>query len=137
MPRLVAEICFLYFGISISVSDIRNRIIRNLSLLKFFTTSLLIFIITSRSINFWVLLFALASTPIFYAIFSGKIGAGDVKLFIVLSIWCRDINQWLEYFALSWILGGLFAILQLRRKSPLKQRIAFAPFIFLAFFAAI
>jgi len=79
----------------------------------------------------------LALTLIFYAIFSGKIGAGDVKLFIVLAIWCRDINQWLEYFALSWILGGLFAILQLRQKSALKQRIAFAPFIFLAFFGAI
>lgn len=137
MPRLIAGICFLYFGISISAFDIRNRIIRNRSLLKFFSISLLIFLITSRSINSWVLLFALALTLIFYAISSGKIGAGDVKLFIVLAIWCRDINQWLEYFALSWILGGLFAILQLRRKSALKQRIAFAPFIFIAFFAAI
>jgi Flp pilus assembly protein protease CpaA len=76
----------------------------------------------------------------FYFIFHGKIGAGDIKLFWVISFWTPTFIQWLEGLTMSWLLGGLFAIAYAtfnRLKGKLIPSIPFAPFIFAGFLPVI
>jgi Flp pilus assembly protein protease CpaA len=85
---------------------------------------------------FYVSLFCIALNQLF----QGKIGAGDLKLFWVISIWTSNFTEWLEGLTIAWILGGLFAIAFAAlyfRRTQRKMSIPFAPFIFLGFLPAI
>ena len=137
MPRIIYFLLYLFFGLTISLYDIKHHIIRNHTLLKFFSVSLLVFLFLNRSMNFVVIAIAVVVSLLIALIFKGMIGSGDLKLLITLAIWCRDTHQWMQCLAIAWILGGLFSALLLLAKSASKQRIAFAPFIFAAFVAAI
>jgi Flp pilus assembly protein protease CpaA len=85
---------------------------------------------------FYVSLFCIALNQFF----QGKIGAGDLKLFWVISIWTSNFTEWLEGLTIAWILGGLFAIAFAAlyfRRTQRKMSIPFAPFIFLGFLPVI
>ena len=137
MPRIICFLLYLYFGVTISLYDIQHHKIRNRVLLKFASVSLLVFLFLNRSINFLVIAIAVIVSLLMALIFKGMIGSGDLKLLIALAIWCSDTHQWMQCLAIAWILGGLFSAPLLLAKSASKQRIAFAPFIFAAFIAAI
>ena len=137
MPRIICFLLYLFFGLTISLYDIKHHIIRNQALIKFSSVSVLVFFFVNRSMNFSVIAIAVIVSLLMALIFRGMIGSGDLKLLIALAIWCSDTHQWMQCLAISWILGGLFSALLLLAKSASKQRIAFAPFIFAAFVAAI
>jgi Flp pilus assembly protein protease CpaA len=124
----------------ISTSDLRCRIIRNRDLIIFLIVGV---ISNSSNLSFesfrsliWISLCCL----VLALVFQGKIGAGDIKLFWVVSFWTSGFPNWLEGLTIAWILGGLFAIAYAVFNSRHKQRklsIPFAPFIFLGFLPVI
>lgn len=64
-------------------------------------------------------------------------GLGDVKLAIALGIWLGLTNG-LTWLLISFIMGGIVAsILLLLKKADMKTKIAFGPFLILAFWIVI
>jgi Flp pilus assembly protein protease CpaA len=140
MLRLVELLSFSLGAIVISFSDLRYRIIRNRDLALFLLIGLALNLSQDLYLNFSYLFYVTLITLALLVFFGGKIGAGDLKLFWVLSFWVPSFTKWLEGLGFSWILGGLFAIWYLAFKNRSRQRnmsIPFAPFIFLGFLPAI
>ena len=140
MFQIFGQIIYVLAAIIISVSDVRYQIIRNRDLLLFLCASLVcnysnLAVESLRSL-FYISLCCIALN----LLFQGKIGAGDLKLFWVISIWTSNFTKWLEGLTVAWILGGLFAnafsALNFR-STQRKMSIPFAPFIFLGFLPAI
>jgi len=69
-----------------------------------------------------------------YLTTSGRgMGLGDVKLAIPLGLWL-GFSKGLTWLMLSFIMGGIVAtVLLLLKKAKLKTKIAFGPFLILAF----
>jgi prepilin signal peptidase PulO-like enzyme (type II secretory pathway) len=74
---------------------------------------------------------------ILHLLFSKEIGAGDLKLFWVISFWSHSLAIWLQLFSLAWVLGGAFSAISAISFWKFRRNIPFAPFIFLAFVPAI
>jgi Flp pilus assembly protein protease CpaA len=72
-----------------------------------------------------------------HLLFYRAIGAGDLKLFWVISLWTHSSIIWLQLFSLAWVLGGIFSVISALSFRSFKGNIPFAPFIFLAFIPAI
>jgi len=127
---------YLATALTISITDVKNRLILNRHLLIFLGFTVSTHLSAYRLENLESLGWVTAICLIFYLLFQGKIGAGDLKLLWVISFWTTGLNQWLTGMSLSWVLGGAFAItyalFSLRRR-PRKFSIPFAPFIFLGF----
>jgi prepilin signal peptidase PulO-like enzyme (type II secretory pathway) len=70
---------------------------------------------------------------ILHLLFPKEIGAGDLKLFWVISFWSQSIAIWLQLFSLAWVLGGAFSAISAISFWKFRRNIPFAPFIFLAF----
>lgn len=140
MLRLVELLSFSLGAIVISFSDLRYRIIRNRDLVLLLLIGLAVNLSEDLHLNFSYLFYVTLITLALLVFFGGKIGAGDLKLFWVLSFWVPSFTKWLEGLSFSWILGGLFAISYLAFKNRRRQRnmcIPFAPFIFLGFLPTI
>ena len=140
MLRLVELLSFSLGAIVISFSDLRYRIIRNRDLVLLLLIGLALNLSQDLHPNFSYLIYVTLITLALLVLFRGKIGAGDLKLFWVLSFWVPSFTKWLEGLSFSWILGGLFAISYLAFKNRRRQRnmcIPFAPFIFLGFLPTI
>jgi Flp pilus assembly protein protease CpaA len=140
MLRLVELLSFSLGAIVISFSDLRYRIIRNRDLVLLLLIGLAVNLSEDLHLNFSYLFYVTLITLALLVFFGGKIGAGDLKLFWVLSFWVPTFTKWLEGLSFSWILGGLFAISYLAFKNRRRQRnmcIPFAPFIFLGFLPTI
>ena len=137
MPDILIAAVYIYFGLTISFQDFNYHLIRNQSLMKFLVSSSATFIIGGRSVSFVVICFATLFAILLRLLFAENIGAGDLKLFIALSMWSSNVESWLSSFTISWILGGLVSAVVLLRKRQLKRRFAFAPFVFLGFLPAI
>ena len=140
MFQIFGQVIYVLAAIIISVSDLRYRIIRNRDLLFFLFASVVCNYsnLTFESLRslFYIFLCCIALN----LLFQGKIGAGDLKLFWVISIWTSNFTKWLEGLTVAWILGGLFAIAFSAlnfRSTQRKMSIPFAPFIFLGFLPAI
>jgi prepilin signal peptidase PulO-like enzyme (type II secretory pathway) len=133
MTSLLTGIIYFYFAFTISLFDIKFKLIKNRKLLQFFGISVVTFLALNREVNLRAALFAIGIAALSNSIFQHRIGVGDLKLLIVLAFWSSDIREWLQCFAISWILGGVVGLLHILRKSPRAKRIAFAPFIFIAF----
>jgi Flp pilus assembly protein protease CpaA len=139
LPLVELAIYFLA-AIVISHSDLQFRIIRNRDLSIFLALGI---IIKSSEITLSDLSKVVCITLICFALhllFKGKIGAGDLKLFWVVSFWTSSFSKWVVGLSLSWILGGLFAISYMAFTYRSKKRnlsIPFAPFIFLGFLPVI
>jgi Flp pilus assembly protein protease CpaA len=140
MLRLVELLSFSLGAFVISFSDLRYRIIRNRDLVLLLLIGLAVNLSEDLHLNFSYLFYVTLITLALLVFFGGKIGAGDLKLFWVLSFWVPTFTKWLEGLSFSWILGGLFAISYLAFKNRRRQRnmcIPFAPFIFLGFLPTI
>ena len=140
MLRLVELLSFSLGAIVISFSDLRYRIIRNRDLVLLLLIGLAVNLSEDLHLNFSYLFYVTLITLALLVFFGGKIGAGVLKLFWVLSFWVPTFTKWLEGLSFSWILGGLFAISYLAFKNRRRQRnmcIPFAPFIFLGFLPTI
>ena len=140
MLRLVELLSFSLGAIVISFSDLRYRIIRNRDLVLLLLIGLAVNLSEDLHLNFSYLFYVTLITLALLVFFGGKIGAGDLKLFWVLTFWVPTFTKWLEGLSFSWILGGLFAISYLAFKNRRRQRnmcIPFAPFIFLGFLPTI
>jgi len=136
MLRLVELLLFLLGAVVISFSDLRHRIIRNRDLVLLLLIGLALNLSQDLYLNFSYLIYVTLITLALLVFFRGQIGAGDLKLFWVLSFWVPSFTKWLEGLSFSWILGGLFAIWYWAIKNRSRQRnmsIPFAPFIFLGF----
>ena len=137
MFEIFDSLGYLGFALIISKSDINRRIISNRNLVLFGIFSLLvnpefIQLASLRTVSFAI--FLLVS---FAIIFMGRIGPGDLKLFLVMTIWAPVLLNWLEFFARAWILGGIFSVVSSLILRRIGASIPFAQFIFLAFTASI
>ncbi|CAB4953625.1 unannotated protein [freshwater metagenome] len=136
MVNNLSLLVYLSFGFLISVSDVRSRLIRNRHLIAFLVSGLLLHLSIFSFSNLKSCFFVILICSILHLLFGGRIGAGDLKLFWVLSFWTIDFTEWLEGITIVWLLGGLFAIIYLGfhwRNKPTELSIPFAPFIFLGF----
>ena len=137
MLRVVNLVGYGFFALVISITDIRYRLIRNKHLLIFagFT-----FICNFQKIDVSTLKILLAVTlilAILHLLFPKDIGAGDLKLFWVISFWSHSFAIWLQLFSLAWVLGGAFSAISAISFWKFRRNIPFAPFIFLAFIPSI
>jgi len=140
MSHPIALSAYFLLGIVISISDIKLRIIQNRDLLVLLMVSFILNYSQLTAETFRSLVYVTLACIALHLIFRGKIGAGDVKLFWVISFWTTNFIQWLEGFTASWILGGLFAITYSafnRWNGKRIPSIPFAPFIFLGFLPVI
>ena len=137
MLRVVYVVGYGFFAMVISSTDIRYRLIRNRHLLIFagFT-----FICNFQKIDVSTPKILLAVTlilAILHLLFPKDIGAGDLKLFGVISFWSQSFAIWLQLFSLAWVLGGAFSAISAISFWKFRRNIPFAPFIFLAFIPSI
>ena len=124
----------------ISISDIKYRIIRNRDLTIFLAFGIVLNISDYSFKSFQTFSFASLICVALHLAFKGRIGAGDLKSFWVISFWVNSFTSWLEGLTLAWIVGGAFALLYLalnKRNIRRSFSIPFAPFIFLGFLPAI
>jgi Flp pilus assembly protein protease CpaA len=124
----------------ISISDLRYRIIRNRDLFLLFATGCAANAPHFSAEDLQSLVYVSFACLALNFAFRGKIGAGDIKLFWVISLWTTSFPKWLEGFTIAWVLGGLFAIAYSGVnwwKGQRKSSIPFAPFIFLGFLPVI
>jgi Flp pilus assembly protein protease CpaA len=131
---------FTLAAIVISFSDLQYRIIRNRDLSIFLALGLIIKSSDITLNDFSKMIYITLICVALYLLFKGKIGAGDLKLFWVVSFWTSSVSKWLVGLSLSWILGGLFAIAYMAFNHRSKKRnlsIPFAPFIFIGFLPVI
>jgi hypothetical protein len=140
MLRIIGPVIYLVMAVKISLSDLQSRLIKN--------RDLLIFLILTMSIHVWgygledlkSLAYVSLVCLVLHLLFLGKIGAGDLKLFWVVSFWTTGLSQWLSGMSLAWIIGGVFAIvfsIYTHLRGARFFSIPFAPFIFLAFIPVI
>jgi Flp pilus assembly protein protease CpaA len=137
MLRVINVVGYGFFALLISSTDIRYRLIRNRHLLFFAGFTL---VCNFQKIDVSTLKILLAVTmilTILHLLFSKEIGAGDLKLFWVISFWSHSLAIWLQLFSLAWVLGGAFSAISAISFWKFRRNIPFAPFIFLAFVPAI
>ena len=133
MLRVVNVVGYGFFALLISITDIRYRLIRNRHLRIFAGFTL---ICNFQKIDVSTLKILLAVTmilAILHLLFPKEIGAGDLKLFWVISFWSHSFTFWLQLFSLAWVLGGAFSAISAISFWKFRRNIPFAPFIFLAF----
>lgn len=131
---------YVLAAVVISISDVKYRIIRNRDLTIFLIFGFALNVPDYSFKNLGTLLFVSGICIALHLAFKGRIGAGDLKLFWVMSFWAISFISWLEGLTLAWILGGVFALLYLalnKRNMRRSFSIPFAPVIFLGFLAAI
>ena len=114
---MAIQITLLIMLTWISVYDIRFHLIRNIDLV-------IIFLLLIPNFDNW--LFACLNLS-FYLLLNmiskGVIGAGDIKLSLLLALQLGSVNALVNSLSYTWILGGLYALIS---RSP---AIAFAPFM--------
>ena len=140
MLRSIGLVVYLLMAVKISLSDLRNRLIKNRDLLLFLIFTLIIHRQGYGRENLKSLAYISLICLLLHLLFQGKIGAGDLKLFWVISFWTTGFTQWLSGASLAWVLGGVFAIVFSIHNHVRGARllsIPFAPFIFLAFIPVI
>ncbi len=133
MLKVFSVVGYVFFASLISITDIRYRLIRNRHLL-FFTG--FTFICNFQKIDgstLKILITVPVILVILHLLFPKEIGAGDLKLFWVISFWAHSFAIWLQLFSLAWVLGGAFSAISAISFWKFKRNIPFAPFIFLAF----
>lgn len=134
-PFPLFTIYYLLFTITLAifVIDLEHQIIPD----ELSWTILFLGIILSQNAFFSMIFYALLMASLIlliHLITKGQgMGLGDVKLVLALGIW---LNIWsgLNWLILSFIIGGMFAlVLLILKKVNLKTKIAFGPFLILAF----
>lgn len=116
--------------LSIFVIDIEHQIIPD----ELSWLILLLGLINFNFVNIFAGFFFSLLLLTLYLITKGRgMGLGDVKLAIGLGVWLGWLNGW-KWLMLSFIIGGIVAsILLLLKRANLKTKIAFGPFLIIAF----
>jgi len=138
MLQAISLFGYLVFAIRISVTDLKYRLIYHKDLfvlLAFIATVSLNEIDFPKSFDRIAL--ATLVLGVFFLIFGRHIGAGDIKLFWVMSFWSESFAKWLQLFSFTWVLGGIFTLATALRHRRISGSIPFAPFIFIAFFSLV
>lgn len=137
MLQVITVVGYLFFAAMISMTDIRRRIIRNQHLLYFgvFTAVSNYSDINLDTLKTLVVVSAILT--LLHMLFFKAIGAGDLKLFWVISVWSHSLTNWMQLFSLAWVLGGIFSVSSAMFFRSSKGNIPFAPFILLAFIPSI
>ena len=122
---------FLFFALRISLSDIAIYTIRNWDL-GYFLLSIFILhgTMAVRSFYKYSVGLALMATAI---VIGNWIGAGDLKLLMVLTLLTSNYQGWISALIRSLLFAGLFALGKLLRRQKSDELIAMAPFLFLGF----
>ncbi len=147
--KILSCIALLFFGGIISAIDIKRHIINPFSAYVYAALGMLYFFIYRRTYSDLLEVFsALVIIGIYLLILRKYIGAGDLKLMAILSLWF-PLNTWI--FGLLYTgAAALVYWLALRRSGRLggrkgkersrgsgsSGRIAFAPFIALGFLSS-
>jgi Flp pilus assembly protein protease CpaA len=140
MPQTFTLASYILAAFVISISDVKYRVIRNRDLTIFLAVGIVLNVSDYSFKSFQTFLFVSLICIALHLAFRGRIGAGDLKLFWVISFWVNSFTSWLEGLTLAWILGGAFALLYLalnKRNMRRSFSIPFAAFIFLGFLPAI
>lgn len=137
MFETLAAIVYLFFAIRISLSDINLRVIRNKDLVAFLVLTIILNFKILNHNSIWQITVVTVILIVIHLIFRRQIGAGDLKLFWVLSFWSHSSTTWLQYFSLAWVLGGIFSAVIMLTNRRFHGGIPFAPFIFLGFLAVV
>lgn len=123
----------LIFTVSILIIDLENQIIPDelswlVLLLGLFTVHDSLF-----STLFPAFFFSLLLLILHLITYGRGMGLGDVKLAIGLGIWLGWTNGW-QWLLLSFVIGGIVSVfLLLFKKARLKTKLAFGPFLVIAF----
>lgn len=114
-----------FICVRISIIDIKTHFIKNIDLILLFSIFLIFFEINLQTgcINFLIYL-------LIYFLTSRKLGFGDVKLSFILGLAFQSILTLIYAINLSWVMGGVWALLSKQRK------IAFAPWMLAGAFLA-
>jgi Flp pilus assembly protein protease CpaA len=122
---------FLFFALRISLSDIAIYTIRNWDL-GYFLLSIFILHGTMLVASFYK--YQVALVLMVSALLIGNwIGAGDLKLLMVLTLLTSNYQDWIFALIRSLLFAGLFAFGKLLRRRENGELIAMAPFLFLGF----
>jgi Flp pilus assembly protein protease CpaA len=138
MLQAISLLGYLVFAVRISVTDLKYRLIYHKDLfvlLAFIATLGLNGIDSPRSFDQIALVTLVLG--VFFLIFGRHIGAGDIKLFWVMSFWSESFVKWLQLFSFAWVLGGIFTLATVLLHRRISGSIPFAPFIFIAFFSLV
>jgi Flp pilus assembly protein protease CpaA len=122
---------FLFFALRISSSDIADYTIRNWDL-GYFLLSIFIrhgSTAIGSSHKYFIGL-ALITTAV---LLSNWVGAGDIKLLLVLTTLTSNYEEWLAAVIGALIFAGLFTLCKLLWTRKTGALIAMAPFLFLGF----
>ena len=122
---------FLFFALRISLSDIAIYTIRNWDLAYFLLSIFILHgkIAIGSSYKYQICL-ALITVAV---IVGNRVGAGDLKLRMVLTFLTSNYQGWLSALIRALFFAGIFALSKYlwRRKSG--ELLAMAPFLFLGF----
>ncbi len=139
MGKMLSEVCIVITLLYIAFRDYQDFIVSNDSLLLLFVWEMCYVLFYGKEL--YLLLKPMGiSIVIFGSIYylsKNGMGAGDVKLAVVLSVWLGYPQVWTA-FCLSFILGGIVAVLCLVRyklnfvaekceQEEIKHKIPFAP----------
>jgi len=122
---------FLFFALRISLSDIANYTIRNWDLGYFLLSIFILHGSTAigSSYKYFIGLALLVAA----ALLSNWVGAGDIKLLLVLTTFTSNYEEWLAALIGALIFAGIFAFCKLLWTRKTGGLIAMAPFLFLGF----
>jgi leader peptidase (prepilin peptidase)/N-methyltransferase len=134
--KLALFLIFALILITLSITDIKEKLIYPRYLLALFVTSLPLFLIeNSIGISSRIVGALLISLPMLVLIFinENSFGGGDLKLFFLLGF-ILGVSGIIYLAIISFMLAGLFAagLLFLKRRKA-KEPIAFGPFISIGF----
>lgn len=125
MVVYIGYILLSLISVKIAIIDIKTQFIHNIDLISLFSILLIFFKINLQtgSLNFLIYF-------LIYFLTGRKLGFGDVKLAFILGLFCHSFLTLIYAINLSWVMGGVWALLSKQRK------IAFAPWMLSGAFLA-
>ncbi len=136
MFGIASVVGYVLFAVRMSATDLKYRVVRNRVLIHFALFSLAANYRFITANNFRQFIFVILVLVAINQIFHGKIGAGDLKLLLVLALWSHDFISWLQFFTIACALAGIASGISALSIWGFEEDIPFAPFIFGGFFAA-
>jgi leader peptidase (prepilin peptidase) / N-methyltransferase len=131
---IILDILFLILIVICSITDIKKRIVPNLCIILLLILGIIKTVVNiSIGYPWWFNLIGIVySIPFFIAWHNNKMGAGDVKLIIVICLYLGIINS-LIALILTLICLLVWAIYAKEKNIDTKKCIPLAPFIAVGF----
>jgi Flp pilus assembly protein protease CpaA len=146
MPAIVVNdnvvriVILIIFGLPITIIDIKRHIISPIYTITFMVIGGAYFLHYRLSYDQGIqLVIVMLITIVYHLILRNNIGGGDLKLFAILGLYFY-LDIWLIGVILTGIFGlAIFLFLQIftdRKIVVAKNKVAFAPAIFVGFFSS-